>query len=211
MNRYFSLLLCVLLLAGCASTSGSVSENGQSSSAQDSSQSADHTTASGKTASGKTASGSGNSQSTDKLLHACSLTGTDATREDIRIYGSSEEAPFTKVELIEYLPCDFDFQNADEEDAKHYLETVKDNQVKADGIDPSMLKVGWEDNDIALTYICRDLKELQHFHPEFSQDTVSSVFKNAAAMQGVTACDQEPVENRIYPTLRLPGAFLFPR
>jgi len=185
MNRYFSLLLCVLLLAGCASTSGSVSENGQSSSAQDSSQSADHTTA----------SGSGNSQCADKLLHACSLTGTDATREDIRIYGSSEDAPFTKVELIEYLPCDFDFQNADEEDAKHYLETVKDNQVKADGIDPSMLKVGWEDNDITLTYICRDLKELQHFHPEFSQDTVSSVFKTAAAMQGVTACDQEPVEN----------------
>ncbi|WP_300940639.1 hypothetical protein, partial [Faecalibaculum rodentium] len=47
-------------------------------------------------------------------LHSCTWEGKDGVREDIRFFGSSEDAPFTKVELIQYIPSDMDFQNTDE-------------------------------------------------------------------------------------------------
>ncbi len=76
----------------------------------------------------------------EQRIHACTWQGDD-TKEDIRIFGSSEQEPFTKLEFIEYLPSKIDFEHESKEDVDLYLSDVKDALIEADGIDPSILEV----------------------------------------------------------------------
>lgn len=133
-------------------------------------------------------------QETDKPLHACTWNGDEDSREDIRIFGPSEEEPFTKVEFIQYVPSKIDFAHENEEDVQAYLEDVKEALVEQDGTDPSILDVTREKGYVKLVYTCSNLEELQSVHSQYMDDTVSHIYETFSGMQGTATCDGQPVK-----------------
>lgn len=129
----------------------------------------------------------------EKPAHSCTWEGDGGVKEDIRVFGPSDDAPFTKVEFIEYFPSDIDFEHEDEEAVDQYLEDVKSKMTENNSVDPSILDVSWEKGYVTLTYTCRNLKEVQSVHEGYLEDTVSYIHQTAAAMGGTTTCDGEPV------------------
>ncbi len=98
------------------------------------------------------------------------------------------------MELIQYIPSDMDFQNTDEKDIQDYLAKSKAAVADETGFDPSLITMGWEDNDLTITFTCQTLEQLQKIHDFYYDDTVSFIYKTAYDMEGTTACDGQPVK-----------------
>lgn len=98
------------------------------------------------------------------------------------------------MELIQYIPSDMDFQNTDEKDIQDYLAKSKAAVADETGFDPSLITMGWADNDLTITFTCQTLEQLQKIHDFYYDDTVSFIYKTAYDMEGTTACDGQPEE-----------------
>lgn len=182
MKHLLPVLLIALLLTGCSSvpraTAGAAND----------SPSAAQQNAAQEESSSETAT-----QATEEPLHTLRWEGPDGIIEDIRIFGTSEEEKFTKVELIEYFPSNIDFENENEDDVNDYLARVKETMIQ-DGTDPDTLTVGWKKGYVTLTYVCRNLEELQARHDYYFNDTVQGVFDTANTLTSLTVIDGQPVE-----------------
>ena len=53
-----------------------------------------------------------------------------------------------------------DFQNTDEKDIQDYLAKSKAAVADETGFDPSLITMGWEDNDLTITFTCQTLEQL---------------------------------------------------
>lgn len=182
MKHLLPVLLIALLLTGCSSvpraTAGAAND----------SPSAAQQNAAQEESSSETAT-----QATEEPLHTLRWEGPDGIIEDIRIFGTSEEEKFTKVELIEYFPSNIDFENENKDDVNDYLARVKETMIQ-DGTDPDTLTVGWKKGYVTLTYECRNLEELQARHDYYFNDTVQGVFDTANTLTSLTVIDGQPVE-----------------
>lgn len=127
-------------------------------------------------------------------LHTCIWEGDDGTREDIIIFGPSDDEPFTRVELVELIPTKVEIEDEDPEAVRQYFDDVKDAIASSNGIDPDILTVDSEGGKVRLTYECRSLKDLQSVHGYYSDETAGGVFETASGMTGTTTCDGKPVE-----------------
>lgn len=128
-------------------------------------------------------------------LHTCTWEGEDGDREDIAIFGTSDDEPFTRVQLVQRTPTKTDLVNNDPEVVQQYLDRVRDILVNEDGVDPSILTVDVDDDGLLrVTYECRNLDDLQSVHDYYYDDTAGGVFRTVSGMPGVTTCDGKPVE-----------------
>lgn len=186
MKRFLPALLSVLLLAGCSSTPAAQEDDGyQSVYGEDSTSKKD------------TQSDKIPEQEEESPLHTCTWVDDDDTKEDIRIYGPSQNDPFTKVECIQYIPSKIDFENENKEDVDQYLEDVKDALIQELQANPDILDVTWEKGYVKLIFTCKDLKDVQSVHQGYLDNTVSYIYKTFSQMGGTTVCDGKTVEHEV--------------
>lgn len=127
-------------------------------------------------------------------LHTCTWEGDDGKREDVAIFGATDNGPFTRVQVVQLAPTETDLEHWDPGAVQRYLDGIKDIIVEEYGVDPSILTVDADGAMLRVTYECRDLDDLQSVRDYYHDDTVAAMFKTASGMPGVTTCDGKPVE-----------------